>query len=201
LARGFGRKVETDTFFQSPFLKMEGQIKTSGFTLIEIMVVLAIIAVLIVMSLLSISTIIWKTKIDKVVSDVWAFERACGEYYIDLAHWPGDVGPGTDPGFVANNGEARWKGPYLQKWPESNPFGGNWDFENWGFWNCTIYPAWDGQRDICVIWVSIRGLDPAIIEKIVSNPEQFHNRIMTTPESQEGISFLLHELPDPNPAN
>ena len=42
-------------------------------------------------------------------------------YYADTSDWPAD---NNTTGFVADDGSTNWDGPYLQKWPQRNPWGG-----------------------------------------------------------------------------
>ncbi|MCX5708729.1 MAG: prepilin-type N-terminal cleavage/methylation domain-containing protein [Candidatus Omnitrophica bacterium] len=120
-----------------------------GFTLIELIVAIAIIAILGSVVAPKAFKAIEKAKITRVSADMHAIKTAAMSYYSDVGLWPPDVYPDEDPGFImfynyqttcqgvtttpaqdaliAQN----WDGPYLEKFPFPDPWGGAYDYENW----------------------------------------------------------------------
>ncbi|MBC2399640.1 prepilin-type N-terminal cleavage/methylation domain-containing protein [Clostridium tetanomorphum] len=104
-----------------------------GFTLVELLVVIAIIAILAAIIAPNAFKAIEKSKVATAESDYKAIKTAALSYYSDTGEWPknDDEKNGEDPGFVTNPGEGLgkvWNGPYLEKWPTKNPWGGMYIF-------------------------------------------------------------------------
>ena len=113
------------------------------FTLIELMVVIAIIGILGVVITPVVGKAIEKAKIARVVSDVSAITKAARMMNIDTGMWPGSNWPvdlgdplaGADfgEGFVFRGDDPdmpnTWDGPYLKSWSK-NSWGGwyMWDY-------------------------------------------------------------------------
>ncbi|WP_025775114.1 type II secretion system protein [Neomoorella thermoacetica] len=103
-----------------------------GFTLVELLVVIAIIGVLAAIVVPNAFKSIEKAKVARAEADLKAFKAAALNYYTDTGKWPEDKYPGEDPGFVTNEGNVNgWNGPYLERWPASTPFGGQYDWDKW----------------------------------------------------------------------
>ena len=115
-----------------------------AFTLIELIVVIAIIAVLGSIIAPNAFRAIEKAKLARVETDSKAIKTAAFAMYADTGMWPGsnwNDDAATDPlagaapgdGFVARGNDpdvpASWDGPYLEKW-QRNPWGGlyYWDY-------------------------------------------------------------------------
>lgn len=107
-----------------------------GFTLVELLVVIAIIAILAAIIAPNAFKAIEKSKVATAESDYRAVKTATLGYYSDMGKWPAVVSGGsgvTETGlFVTgkkadNNAidTANWNGPYLEKWPSKNPWGGS----------------------------------------------------------------------------
>lgn len=112
-----------------------------GFTLIELLVVIAIIAILAAVIAPNAFKAIEKSKVSSAISDYKAIKTASLSYYADTGKWPvtansnhnasvvfvdgGDVAP-----FTGNAEPTGWNGPYLEKWPDKNPWGGSYTFTN-----------------------------------------------------------------------
>jgi len=103
-----------------------------GFTLIELIVVVAIIAILGAVVTPNILKAIENSRVVAVVADSNVIKNAALAFRADTGSWPesseavsGDNGEnkGGDPGFISSE-VAGWDGPYLDRWPEKNPYGG-----------------------------------------------------------------------------
>lgn len=121
--------------------------RSKGFTLVELLVVIAIIGILAAVVAPNAFKSIEKAKVSTAISDYKAFKTAALNYYGDTGIWPATTtngNGGTNAG-TANlltdstthtNG---WNGPYLEKWPSKNPWGGTYTFYN------GAYRDWDGN--------------------------------------------------------
>ena len=128
-----------------------------SFTLVELIVVIAIIAILAAIIAPNAFRAIEKAKISRLRQDIKTLKTAAMAYYADVGLWPPDVCPAEDPGFMrwdayqtrccgqdydklppnyAQIIQDNWDGPYLEKFPRYNPWGGSYDWEWWpsGSW-------------------------------------------------------------------
>jgi general secretion pathway protein G len=100
-----------------------------GFTLIELIVVIAIIGILAAVVAPNAFRAIEKAKVTGTIIDWKSVKSAAFAYYSDCGVWPLDNGSSvvnfTGHGFVTNDGQANWDGPYLEKWPQ-NRFKRSW---------------------------------------------------------------------------
>ncbi|NMB35758.1 MAG: prepilin-type N-terminal cleavage/methylation domain-containing protein [Firmicutes bacterium] len=96
-----------------------------GFTLVELITVVAIIAILGAVVTPNILKAIENSRVVAVVSDIKTIKNAALAYYADTGRWP-ENSSGDDPGFLNNQGSPveGWNGPYLESWPQKNPWGG-----------------------------------------------------------------------------
>lgn len=97
-----------------------------GFTLVELLVVIAIIAILAGIVTPNAFNAIEKAKVAKAEADYRAIKSAALNYYTDTGTWPN----GNNDFLIAPSGVSGWNGPYLEKWPEKNPWGGTYTFRN-----------------------------------------------------------------------
>lgn len=123
-----------------------GKRKVFGFTLTELIVVIAIIAVLASVIAPAAFRAIEKAKISRAVGDMKAIRTAAMSYYTDTGNWPirgvdnstRALGKGfltNDDGY--NNPVPGWDGPYLEKWPR-NPWGNTSSgFTNQYYWDAS----------------------------------------------------------------
>ncbi|WP_027626691.1 type II secretion system protein GspG [Clostridium lundense] len=97
-----------------------------GFTLVELLVVIAIIAILAAIIAPNAFKAIEKSKVATIESDYKAIKTATLSYYADTGRWPDNSdNRGSDPGLVKEpkDGVDGWNGPYIEKWPNKNPWG------------------------------------------------------------------------------
>jgi general secretion pathway protein G len=127
--------------------------KNRAFTLIELIVVIAIIAILAAIITPNAFMAIEKSKIARAAGDMKAIKTAAMGYNADTGLWPllgisGDVRC-SGRGFLTDddgrgNRVAGWDGPYLEKWP-NNPWGRNDSFGNKYYWDADYLG--DDNRD------------------------------------------------------
>ncbi|GEA19164.1 prepilin-type N-terminal cleavage/methylation domain-containing protein [Moorella sp. E306M] len=99
-----------------------------GFTLVELLVVIAIIGILAAIVAPNAFKAIEKGKVAAAEADYKAIKAAALNYYTDTGVWPED---GTDSeGFVTEPSPTvdGWNGPYLERWPSKNPWGGTYTY-------------------------------------------------------------------------
>ncbi|WP_406676378.1 prepilin-type N-terminal cleavage/methylation domain-containing protein [Neomoorella carbonis] len=110
-----------------------------GFTLVELLVVIAIIGILAAIIAPNAFKAIEKGKVAAAEADYKAIKAAALNAYTDTGIWPASKSDGTDPGFIKvdnyngtppTNWIDNWNGPYLERWPSKNPWGGIYIFYN-----------------------------------------------------------------------
>ena len=180
---------------------------SAGFTLIEVLVVIAVIGVLASIVAPHAYRAIEKAKVSQLVGNLAAFRTATLSYYADMGFWPPDVGPYGDPGFTRSlpfdvrTGSAvsgapyglpanwqdtvgiRWDGPYLDRMPVSNPWGGAYDFENW------MTPL--ALPDPPGIYITVRGLQRSVVDHLKSQDAKFPYPISETVRWTDTITSRL----------
>ena len=146
----------------------------AGFTLIELLVVISIIGLLASLLLIAVSDAREKARVATALDTQRQLQKAMELYYDDMGFYPPDVNRGWDPGlskplpynkdlgYDCNTNpadcpawntppdwitqvQARWKGPYVAVWPNTAPWGGKYDFNNWSTptvrYGCTVPPG------------------------------------------------------------
>ncbi|PHJ36825.1 general secretion pathway protein G [Desulforamulus profundi] len=136
-----------------------------GFTLVELLVAIAIIGVLAAVITPNAFRAVEKSKIARAVADLKAIKGAAMAYYADTGTFPpnddnyaggptGNSYRGID--FLKNqNNVDGWNGPYLEKWPEAQYWAGNHGgtYQWQGVYNYGSTPLDfnnDGKADPCV---------------------------------------------------
>lgn len=96
--------------------------RKSGFTLMEILIVVTILGILAAIVIPSFASATNDTRKAAFVGDLRTFENAIRLYYNDNSDWPVDGGSGTVPAGLE---------PYIKvhKWEDGTPIGGVWDNE------------------------------------------------------------------------
>jgi general secretion pathway protein G len=103
-------------------MKKQSNDKEKGFTLVELLVVIAIIGILAAIIIPNAFNAIEKSKVAAAESDYKAIKAATLNFYADTGEWPDDEGD------LINSNIEGWNGPYLERWPSKNPWGGSYSF-------------------------------------------------------------------------
>ena len=102
--------------------------KGTSFTLIELIVVIAIIAILAAIVAPNAFKAIEKARISGLEGDYRNIKTGAMSYYSDTSTWPDNSncqgGTSNVCGLVTNDTKAGWAGPYMEKWPQHNAWGG-----------------------------------------------------------------------------
>ncbi len=110
-----------------------------GFTLVELLVVIAIIGILAAVIAPNAFKAVEKGKVAAAEADYKAIKAGTLNYYTDTGIWPldGTTSTTSPNGFLANDKRGTsgtdtpgWNGPYLERWPSKNPWGGAYVFQN-----------------------------------------------------------------------
>jgi len=98
--------------------------KSRGFTLVELMVVIAIIGLLATVVTVSVITKMEEANVGKVKADMKGMKDAMKLFKINMGYWPRNM---NDLFTAPANAGRRWKGPYLDEQPR-DPWGGEYTF-------------------------------------------------------------------------
>ncbi len=117
---------------------------SKGFTLIELIMVVAVIGILAVIAIPQFSSYIEKAKIAQAQAQLTTIRKAIEVLVIDTGQWPGHQTVGKSnsggsneiwnlnaaaAGLITNDGNfPNWKGPYLNSVPR-DPWGSNYFFD------------------------------------------------------------------------
>ena len=102
--------------------------KGTSFTLIELIVVIAIVAILAAIVAPNAFKAIEKARISGLEGDYRNIKTGAMSYYSDTSSWPANSncqgGTANQCGLVTNDTAVGWAGPYMEKWPQRNAWGG-----------------------------------------------------------------------------
>jgi type IV pilus assembly protein PilA len=101
-----------------------GQIRTRGFTLVEIMIVVVIIGLLAALAIPAFMRVQARSQTSAVANDFRVFAEAFEIYNTQNGAWPGNVGPGLVP---PGMGTGDFK---VGTWRSTTPIGGVWNWDN-----------------------------------------------------------------------
>lgn len=114
----------------------------AGFTLIEILVVMAIIGMLAVMVAPNIFNQQAGAQRDAALSQISALEAALDTYRLDVGEYPDSL-----EGLVENDsGRAAWNGPYLRRAVPMDPWGNEYVYDSDGRGFTLVSYGPDGER-------------------------------------------------------
>ena len=114
----------------------------AGFTLIEILVVMAIIGMLAVMVAPNIFNQQAGAQRDAALSQISALEAALDTYRLDVGQYPDSL-----EGLVENDsGRAAWNGPYLRREVPLDPWGNEYVYDSDGRGFTLVSYGPDGER-------------------------------------------------------
>jgi len=114
----------------------------AGFTLIEILVVMAIIGMLAVMVAPNIFNQQAGAQRDAALSQISALEVALDTYRLDVGEYPDSL-----EGLVENDsGRAAWNGPYLRREVPLDPWGNEYVYDSDGRGFTLVSYGPDGER-------------------------------------------------------
>jgi general secretion pathway protein G len=114
----------------------------AGFTLIEILVVMAIIGMLAVMVAPNIFNQQAGAQRDAALSQISALEAALDTYRLDVGQYPDSL-----EGLVENDsGRAAWNGPYLRREVPLDPWGNEYVYDSDGRGFTLVSYGPDGDR-------------------------------------------------------
>ena len=94
--------------------------KKKGFTLVELLIVIAVIAILATIVTPTAFKALDKSKVSTVEADYKAIKTATLNFHADTGKWPTDSLDFT----TKPSGVSGWNGPYIDHWPSQTPWGG-----------------------------------------------------------------------------
>lgn len=117
---------------------MDLRSRRAGFSLVELIITMAIITILAGLVSLRAGKFTESARVTRAVSDLKSMAKALNVVHADMGVYPVDVVRNIDPGLndVARVPAARrssWKGPYVDRWPSENAWGGGFDYEYWNY--------------------------------------------------------------------
>lgn len=143
-----------------------------GFSLVELLIVLAILVALVTAIVPFLDNVLVKGKAMSIVMDARAIKSAVHAYFFDTGDFPKagldfyDPGTEDDRGFkyfIEDDGSGKWNGPYLSALPENTPW--NTTFRYWkSYITGTVYDAGGNPHTVnnlkCAV-LTIGGFDDA----------------------------------------
>jgi general secretion pathway protein G len=175
-----------------------------GFTLIELIVVIAIIAILAAIIAPNAFKAVEKAKISGTIEDFRSIKTGAMAYYSDVGTWPTNctgstgnnncAGGTTGANFVSNTvaGITGWDGPYLEKWPATSKWSGNYSFvnnNNGATWNGTNA----GERSVNITMVPGGAGSAAdkIDRQMDSTNDSLHGEVHYAPGNPTNVLIIV----------
>lgn len=126
--------------------------RNKGFTLIELMVVVAVIGVLSAVLVPQVSKMVEQARVSRTAGELTSIGNAMNVYLADVGSYPPSVQDwgrpwGADVGLVERgavhgNHLSAWNGPYLKDWPKKTAWGGIVGCGAQGAYYIHIYTNW-----------------------------------------------------------
>lgn len=141
------------------------QKKNRGFSLIELVIVVSVLTVLAAIVAPQVSKLVQKSKIGRLEAELKNIKTGLTTLYTDLGVFPANINSG-DPGLmrntrVPNSHRSNWDGPYMERWPTENPWGGTYVYEYRGYNNFNF----DGTANN-EVYITINGLTQDVLNRI-----------------------------------
>ena len=159
--------------------------KRSGFSLIELVIAVTILSILAGVIAPRVSQFSEKAQISRAANDVKAISRALDYMYADLNAYPRNTAQGVDPGLTSNARvpnalRPNWEGPYMAAWPDTHPWGGNYDYQfgaftNWNFDGTAGNECYINLRGGTLNRAILTSLDEAIDDGVFNTGAVQHN--------------------------
>lgn len=140
-------------------MKRRDQRRRAGFTLMEVLLVLAILVILASLAVVQLGGVMGRADRDSARTQIGSFESAIGLYHVAIRQYPPNlqalVAP---PGDLPN--PAKWAGPYLKEIP-LDPWDRQYQYAAPGKHNVTTFDVWslgpdgvDGTDDDIGNWLT-----------------------------------------------
>ncbi|SHJ08823.1 prepilin-type N-terminal cleavage/methylation domain-containing protein [Desulfofundulus thermosubterraneus] len=137
-----------------------------GFTLVELLVVIAIIGILAAIIAPNAFKAIEKGKVAAAEADYKAIKAAALNFYTDTGKWaPSYTSTVPDSYLVTEptSGYDGWNGPYIERWPSRNPWGGKYYYIKDGDWD------FDGNNDSGYRFLQLDTVPASAIDRLISD--------------------------------
>jgi type II secretion system protein G len=99
------------------------KLNKKGFTILELLVVVAIIAILAVIAVPQFLGAIDKSRVSGEIADCASVSKALVMYNFDMSDYPAAA-----EGLVTNDGSTNWNGAYIDHFPATNKWGGAFEY-------------------------------------------------------------------------
>ena len=156
-----------------------------GFTLVELLVVIAIIGILAAIITPNAFKAIETGKVAAAEADYKAIKAAALNFYTDTGQWaPSSTSTVPDAYLVTKptSGYNGWNGPYLERWPSKNPWGGTYTYYKDGDWD------FNNVNDTGYRFLQLDNVPSGAIDQI---ERDLGNDIVKKPSSYSGKVNLL----------
>ena len=175
-----------------------------GFTLIELIVVIAIIAILAAVIAPNAFKAIEKSKTSATIGELQSIKTAALSYFVDVGAFPVSCDGNTacttasaaNATFIQNStggtGTTGWDGPYLQKWPVTTRFGGNYSWVNAA--NNLFGPGTVGERFLSAAGSTLNDNVKNSMDKAIDGgltPNLGSGELRNTTGVTTSVSFLV----------